>query len=231
MKAGIRTAYKNWLALVWSLVAAAMLWLPAVASAQTQTLTLPGPSNNQQNVLMFDVHAVNALTVTGLSTAMDSAGTQTYQIYGRTGTHVGNTDSLTGWTLLGTSAPLTAANPDDVVDLGVVLNVAVPAGQTHALMLRTSTDTSPLVGYMNAASAVGGVAAADANLQVLVGTGASWDFSTNYSPRQLVGAVRYQLETAPAGQVQAVPTLSQWMLLGLALMLGGLAWRQRRGGH
>ena len=148
MKAGIRTAYKNWLALVWSLVAAAMLWLPAVASAQTQTLTLPGPSNNQQNVLMFDVHAVNALTVTGLSTAMDSAGTQTYQIYGRTGTHYFLADEA-GLQKLQAALKLAPASKGENVaitvpkDLGLLADTIEPApGAVCTSPIQTYLDLS-----------------------------------------------------------------------------------------
>ena len=45
-----------------------------------QAVVAPGPSNNSQSVLMFDVQAVNALTATGLSTSMFASGTTSFEI-------------------------------------------------------------------------------------------------------------------------------------------------------
>ena len=50
------------------------------AAAWAQAVVAPGPSNNGQNVLMFDVQAVNALTATGLSTSMFASGTTSFEI-------------------------------------------------------------------------------------------------------------------------------------------------------
>ncbi|WP_448254918.1 hypothetical protein [Ottowia oryzae] len=45
-----------------------------------QAVVAPGPANNGQRVLMFDVQATNALTVTGLSTSMFASGTTSFEI-------------------------------------------------------------------------------------------------------------------------------------------------------
>ena len=50
------------------------------AAAWAQSVVAPGPANNSHSVLMFDVQAVNALTVTGLSTNMNSSGTTSFEI-------------------------------------------------------------------------------------------------------------------------------------------------------
>ena len=195
------------MAAVWALSAAA--WAQAVVA--------PGPANNGQSVLMFDVQATNALTVTGLSTSMFATGTTSFEIWGRSGSHVGYTNSTSGWTLLGTtaSAPVVA---NTVYSIPLVLSVPVAAGDTYALMIRSTPID---VGYANGAGTPGvTTVASDANLRVLEGTGADLSLASNYTPRQLVGEVRYTLGITPP---TSVPTLGQWSLMLMALLLGAAA--------
>lgn len=55
---------------------------------------------------------------------------------------------------------------------------------------------------------------------MLEGTGADETLASNYIPRQLVGEVRYTPGIAPPA---AVPTLGQWSLMLMALLLGAAA--------
>lgn len=189
--------------------------------AWAQVVVTPSPPDNDQSILMFDVQAVNALTVTGLSTAMRANGTTSLEIWGRSGSHVGFTNSTAGWTLLGTSPSFTAAF-NTQYDIPVLLNVPVAAGGTYAFMIR-STASGIVVGYRNSAGTAGTtVVAADGNLRVIDGTAASDTLLSNFAPRSLVGEVRYTLGIA------AVPTMQQWALIVMALLLGALAFRQVR---
>ena len=55
---------------------------------------------------------------------------------------------------------------------------------------------------------------------MLEGTGADGGLTSNHTPRRLVGEVRYTLGIAPPA---AVPTLGQWSLMLMALLLGAAA--------
>ena len=98
-----------------------------------QAFVEPGTANNGQRVLMFDVQATNALTVTGLSTNMNSSGTTSIEIWGRSGSHVGHTSSTSGWTLLGTTASFSAVS-GTVYSIPLALSAPVPAGDTYAFI-------------------------------------------------------------------------------------------------
>ena len=171
---------------------------------------------------MFDVQAVNALTVTGLSTNMNSSGTTSIEIWGRSGSHVGHTSSTSGWTLLGTTASFSAVS-GTVFSIPLALSVPLAAGDTYALMIRSmSIDLA----YANGSGTAGvTVVASDANLRVLEGTGADVSLTSNFTPRQLVGEVRYTLGVTPP---TSVPTLGQWSLMLMALLLGAAAFGHSR---
>lgn len=192
------------------------------AAAWAQAVVAPGPSNNNHSVLMFDVQATNALTVTGLSTNMYGSGTTSIEIWGRSGSHVGHTSSTSGWTLLGTTASFSAV-AGTVYSIPLALSAPVPAGDTYALMIRSmSIDLA----YANGSGTAGvTVVASDANLRVLEGTGADVSLTSNFTPRQLVGEVRYTLGITPP---TSVPTLGQWSLMLMALLLGAAAFGHSR---
>ena len=198
-----------------ALIAAAWALSTAVWA---QAVVAPGPANNGQSVLMFDVQAVNALTVTGLSTSMFASGTTSFEVWGRSGSHVGYTNSTSGWTLLGTTAS-DSVTAGTVYSIPLALSVPLAAGDTYALMIRSmSIDLA----YANGSGTAGvTVVASDANLRVLEGTGADVSLTSNFTPRQLVGEVRYTLGITPP---TSVPTLGQWSLMLMALLLGAAAF-------
>ena len=105
-----------------------------------------------------------------------------------------------------------------VFSIPLALSVPLAAGDTYALMIRSmSIDLA----YANGSGTAGvTVVASDANLRVLEGTGADETLASNYIPRQLVGEVRYTPGIAPPA---AVPTLGQWSLMLMALLLGAAA--------
>ena len=204
-----------------ALIAAAWALSTAVWA---QAVVAPGPANNGQSVLMFDVQAVNALTVTGLSTSMFASGTTSFEVWGRSGSHVGYTNSTSGWTLLGTTAS-DSVTAGTVYSIPLALSVPLAAGNTYALMIR-STVIPIYIGYANGAGTPGGTTfASDANLRVLEGTGADVSLTSNFTPRQLVGEVRYTLGITPP---TSVPTLGQWSLMLMALLLGAAAFGHSR---
>ncbi|WP_426041863.1 IPTL-CTERM sorting domain-containing protein [Brevundimonas sp. TWP2-3-4b1] len=198
-------------------MAAGMMLVLTAGAAMAQTVSTPTPSNNGDAGIMFDVTATNAVTVTGLANQFNTAIPQTVNIYTRPGTHVGFSSASTGWSLVGTTS-LTGTGA--VQSIPVVLSEPIAAGQTKGFYIAAAG-----IGYRNG-TAVGAVAASDANIQILEGTGKSApDFSaTNNTPRVLVGSVTYSAGPAP------VPTLSEWamILFGLALAGGAALYIQRR---
>ncbi len=199
-----------------------LLCAPALASAQSITLATPQPGNNGNTGVMFDVTAVNDVTVTSLATNI-SSGASTIEIYGRSGTHVGFENSNVGWTLLGTAGAL-AVGANQTIP--VTLNVAVPAGQTYAFYIHTAGT----VGYRNGTS-VGAVDASDANLQIRQGRGVGAAFGNLIgSPRIFTGSITYVTGLAPPPAPVAVPTMSEWAMILFGLMLAGGAalYIQRR---
>ena len=170
-----------------------LLWLGlgiGAAWADDELVTPGSVGTFNFPVLMFDVVASQPLTVTGLSTGVyDSSLDATFEIWTRPGTHVGNSSSFSGWSLLGTTAPM-AVTAQSVVSLPLTLAVRLAAGDRQAFMIRR-TDGGAL-GYISGSGRVGDQVAADSHLSILSGTSAWSDLSSNNVPRNLVGAVRYQ---------------------------------------
>jgi len=202
-----------------AMTAGIMLVLTAGTSL-AQTVSTPTPSNNGAGGIMFDVTATNAVTVTGLASQF-SVGTRTVNIYTRPGTHVGFSNASAGWSLVGTTS-LTGTGA--VQSIPVVLSEPIAAGQTKGFYIAQASSSG--IKYRDG-TAVGAVAASDANIQILEGTGKpmlEFDPSSNFTPRVLVGSVTYSAAPAP------VPTLSEWamILLGLILAGGAALYIQRR---
>lgn len=196
-------------------VAAAVFGIGVGGLAQAQTVSTPTPSDNGNAGIMFDVTATNAVTVTGLANEFDSGPAQTVNIYTRPGTHVGFEDASAGWTLVGTAS---VTGTGAVQSIPAVLSVPIAAGQTQGFYIAAST-----IGYRNG-TAVGAVAASDANIQIREGTGKSGppDFTAGvFQPRVLVGSVTYTPGAAPPPTV--VPTMTEWAMILLGLTLAGAA--------
>ena len=208
--------FKRFLTLLAALVAGAVVHAGA---AQAQTVsTPPWPGAIGWNGLMFDVTATNALTVNTVVSGVQAAGT--FEIYGRSGTHVGFEGSSAGWTLLGAGvAPTTGAG-----QLTVPVAVAIPAGQSYAFYI--SGQGGARGGY-ETGTAVGSVAASDANLSLLDGSAVNLGFGgVAFTPRRLAGSITYT-----AVPVVTVPTLSEWAMIGFGVLLlgaGFLAVNRRR---
>lgn len=199
--------------------ALAALCLASVAlPAAAQTLSLPGPTDNNNQSVMFDITATNTVTVNGF-VVRQVLNSGTFRVYARTGTHVGNQNSSAGWTLLATGSMSAGAN----VTFPTPFLFIIPAGQTGALYI--ASDSPATMGYRNG-TGVGNVAAADANITAREGTGKnSPDFTGgNFQPRAFVGDINYVL-----GAV-TVPTMTEWamILFGVLLAGGAAVMIQRR---
>lgn len=96
------------------------------ACASGNNLICPYNTNNAQRGIMFDITALNNITINCFDVNMAAGTTQT-EIYYKLGTHVGFTTTPGAWTLLG-SASTTSAGVNVPTAINVPVNVTVPAG-------------------------------------------------------------------------------------------------------
>jgi len=147
------------------------------ANAQCGPLSTPDLTNNGQDGIMFDIVAINPVIVTSLDMDFD-AGTKDIEIYTKAGTHVGFQANAAAWTFVGTVNVVTAGLGVHTV-INIPLNEFICPGNTSAFYV-TSPDGG--CNYSNGV-AVGNVLAADANMQILTGTGKDHLFGGSFQPR------------------------------------------------
>lgn len=142
------------------------------------SLTTLWAENNGQSGVMFDIAATNAVTITSFDMNCDLAGD--WEIYYRTGTHVGNTTNAGAWTLVGSATGVPNNPVNTATPIPIPVNVTIPAGQTYAFYVTYSAGTG--MNYTNG-TVVGNVYSSDANISIMEGTGKAYPFGTDYAPR------------------------------------------------
>ena len=157
--------------------------------SQCGPLTTPYLDNNGQDGIMFDIVALQAVNITQF--AMDFTGTTTVEVYGIAGTHVGNEVNAGAWTLIGTAAGLNASAGTNVI-IPVAINSFICPGDVAGFYI---TSTTGGCNYSDGA-ALGSAAAADANIQILEGTGKSYPFGLSFTPRVPNVTVYYDCATS-----------------------------------
>jgi hypothetical protein len=196
----------------------------SLASAQTFNVTFrravpplillanPGPANNGGSAtwaMFLDLIAgPQRVTITNMTTASTAAASASYSIefLTRTGTALGGPvtggpgSSTAGWTSVGT-VPVTQGS----VASGVSLLFETPAisinpGDTVGVAMRFNA-----VGPRYVTGTAGNITYSDANLRLVTGDVRSVPFTTTgswFSPRLLVGEIRYSLGTTDVKNYQ-----------------------------
>ena len=161
------------------------LLLPVACS---QSLTTTFANNNGQSGNMFDITALNDVTVNDFDCNLDS-GSWTVEVYVVTGGGgwSGNQTTASAWTLIGT-ASVVGAGPGLPTPLGLSLGYTVAAGATQGFYVTCSNGRG--MNYTNG-TGVGNVAAADANCQIHEGLGKSYPFGATFMPRIWNGTLHY----------------------------------------
>lgn len=150
-------------------------------------------AGNNHNGAMFDVSAMNSVTINGFSVyPAYGTGTGDVEVFYKTGTFVGSETNSGAWTSIGTATGL-VEEEDSYVALTSPLTVA--PGQTMAFYI-TRTDGGFLY-YTNTLS-IGDVVNSDGYLSVKSGSGVSYPFNNTYANRMLNTVVHYEVEN-PAG--------------------------------
>lgn len=175
-------------------MAAFVVFVFASAASYAQTclpssLTTTFANGNEQAGNMFDITAINSVTIDSFDENLVHSGN--IAIYYKAGTHVGFEQSPLDWTLIGTAIGVTTNGVGNATPIPLAINVTIPAGQTYAFYI---TFVDPMdqarLAYTNG-TAVGNVFASDANIQVKEGTGKAYPFLNSFSPRDFNGNVHY----------------------------------------
>ncbi|TWI84995.1 putative secreted protein (Por secretion system target) [Lacibacter cauensis] len=168
-------------------------------------------SNNGSRGAMFNITAINTITVTGFYANLYGGTTAKYEIYYKAGTYVGSETNAAAWTLGGSVTSLYAAANNVPTDIPIPLSVTIPAGETYGFYV-TNTASGGLNYTSSAATNV--TLVTDANLTMTGGVGKSYPFGSTYSYRLFNGTVRYYVgalnENATLSNSNAVtPVISQ----------------------
>lgn len=171
------------------LLALAVFVLGATVAAQSCTsLSTTFASNNGQSGNMFDVQAVQSVILESVSINVD-AGSWDVEVHAVTGggTIIGVEEQASSWTLLGTATGV-SGNPNTPTSVPLSFGVAVNPGQIQGLYVTVINGAA--IKYTNG-TAVGSVAASDANLVIFEGTGNVYPFGGTFRPRIWNGSLTY----------------------------------------
>jgi Secretion system C-terminal sorting domain len=151
------------------------------------TLTTELAAGNSYDGNMFDVTAINTVTLETFSVTVGT-GNWNIAIYYRTGSYVGFNLSSAGWTFLD-SAVVSGAGASIPVQVPVNVALTLTAGNTYAFYV-TSTAPASTFSYTNG-TAVGTLHASNSDLQFYEGHGGQYPFNLNNSPRVFNGLIHY----------------------------------------
>ncbi|MCP4437673.1 MAG: T9SS type A sorting domain-containing protein [Aureispira sp.] len=170
------------------------------------TLTTPLNTNNGQRGCMFDITATNTITVTQFSSCLYTGTTANYEIYYKTGSHVGSENNSAAWTLLGNATGVTGGATNVPVLIPITFSVTIPAGQTYAFYV--TNDFGGGTSYTDG-TAVGTLLASNTDLTLYEGVGKSYPFGLTFNVRNFNGIVHYN----PGGAAPTTCTSSRTMVI------------------
>ncbi|MDO8999684.1 MAG: T9SS type A sorting domain-containing protein [Bacteroidota bacterium] len=152
-------------------------------------------TNNAQRGIMFDIQAINAITVLCFEMNLN-VGTTNMEIYTKTGTHVGFQNNAAAWTLVGNAANVTSAGVNLPTNIPIPLAVGIGAGLVQAFYITRTTAFGPTGAYTNG-TGVGNTLAFNADLILKEGTGKDYPFGASFAPRSFNGRVFYDMGALP----------------------------------
>lgn len=187
-----------------------LLFLTNFASAESLTTTYSG--GNGQRGVMFDVVALQGITITNVDHHLYVGANSTVEIYGKSGSHVGSQDTPGDWVLLGTASNLVSVGDGIGTPIPINLNIALSSGDIYSLYI--TTTSVPAGSTYTGGTTLGAVYAQDANLQILEGRGKNYPFGLNFVPRVWNGTIHYST-------IANIPAFGPF---GLLASLGALLW-------
>ncbi len=165
--------------------------LNAITTVNT-SISTAFDSNNGSDGNMFDVEALNDLTIKGVDGSYNGTVPAQYEIYGKPGTFSGFETDASAWTLLGST---TLSTPGDAIPIPIALNVSLNQGETYALYVTQQRESNNIHRYTNG-SAVGAPLVEDANLRLREGVGKEYPFGQTFSPRNFNGRIHYEAKSS-----------------------------------
>jgi hypothetical protein len=151
-------------------------------------LTTTFAGGNGQSGNMFDVRSTTrAITIEGFDVNL-IAGTHTVEIYYKAGSYVGFDTNAAAWTLAASVPNVTSVEIDTPTSVPVTLSIVIPAGQTYAFYVTTTTGS---MRYTNGTTE-GAPYASDTYIVIHEGLGKAYPFSSSFTPRVFNGNVYYR---------------------------------------
>jgi len=171
-------------------------------STNTSSLftTLAGGNGATGN--MFDIQAMNALTLNGLDWHFNSNVTSTVEIWYRSGTFVGFETSNVGWTLAHTTT-VSPLGTGSLTTIPGTFAVNVPAGQIYGIYVTTNGGSG--INYTNG-TVLGSLYTSNPDLSIYEGKGGGY-FSVINSPRVFNGTLKYTKQGCNSPRVPATFTV------------------------
>ena len=172
-------------------------WTPIFAGTPptTASLTTTFDGGNGQAGNMFDIMAINDLTVDSFDISFDSGVTDDVEIYFKTGSWVGFDADPAAWTLLTTVTAVASLGDNVPTPLNQTLGVDVLAGETVAFYVTLTTTTA--INYTNGTT-TGALFASDANMEFYEGGGNAYPFAGTFDPRIFNGNIVYSVGSGPS---------------------------------
>ncbi|MDC7996311.1 proprotein convertase P-domain-containing protein, partial [Altibacter sp. HG106] len=166
-------------------------WTATAGSMSTNSLTTTFAGGNGQSGNMFDIMAVNDLTVQSFDVSMDAGTTDDVEIYFKTGTWVGFDQDPGAWTLVETVTDVTSEGDNVPTPLNTNLDIDVAAGETVAFYVTLVNTTN--IAYTDGTT-TGDLFASDANLEFYEGAGKAYPFDLTFDPRVFNGNIVYDVD-------------------------------------
>ena len=145
------------------------------------------------NGVMFDIVALDTITLDSLSTKLNTLGLQTILAYSRAGSHVGYEMNAGAWTLWG-NAITTVNTAGDFYSLDYPDKILYP-NDTLGVYLHVQNSNANL-SYLPSGSSL---VYSNNKLQIIGGSGITHTFGAIYSPRNWSGEVFYHHGFNPTG--------------------------------
>jgi hypothetical protein len=155
-------------------------------STNTSSIATTYSAGNGSNGNMFDVTALNPITINSVDVVISSVAVSTVEVWYRFGSFVGFESSNAGWTSAGTGTVMGAGNGNPV-PLNVNLGINIPGGQTYGIYVTSNGGAT--FGYSNG-TAVGNLFSQNSDLSVFEGKGGSY-FGVTISTRIWNGNIHY----------------------------------------
>jgi hypothetical protein len=159
--------------------------MPSLAS-----LTSPLDGSNGDEGSMFDVVAMQAITITSFDGHLGATGNTDYEIWTRPGTYVGFEGSSSGWTKVG-MATFGAAGTGAFTAIPIPINITLQPGQRQAFYLTNHASNNKY----HDGSQVGATLVANAELTIYQGAGVNFGtngFAGTNTPRAWEGRIHYR---------------------------------------